>query len=189
MRFRASLLGLAGLALACGKKAPEVVPTPETGTTTTGGTTNPADPGTPANPGTGGRTDPNAGMAGMADLVKSMQETIYFDYNEEILKAESQAILDRKATIMLANPALRIRVAGHADDRGSDEYNVVLASKRATAAKRYLESKGIDAARVEIISYGEERPADTGETEAAWAKNRRDEFEMTAGGDRLVKPQ
>ena len=91
--------------------------------------------------------------------------------------------------ILSANPNLRIRIAGHADDRGSDEYNLALGNRRAAAAKRYLESKGIDGSRIEVVSYGEERPLNPGTDEAAYAQNRRDEFEVTAGGENLVAPQ
>jgi peptidoglycan-associated lipoprotein len=84
---------------------------------------------------------------------------------------------------------VRLRIAGHADDRGSDEYNLALGNRRAAAAKRYLENKGIDGSRIEVVSYGEERPLNPGTDEAAYAQNRRDEFEITAGGDALVAPQ
>lgn len=186
MRTRSLALALAVLAAACSKKTPTTTPPPNQGGTPSGGTSG----GTPSNPGGGTRPDPDAGAAAVtADLLRAMQEPIYFDYDQDAVRADGQPTLDRKAAIMLANPALRIRIGGHADDRGSDEYNLVLGNKRATAAKRYLESKGIDGGRIETISYGEERPVDSGQNEAAWAKNRRDEFEILAGGDRLVKPQ
>lgn len=189
MRLRSTLVGFAFLAAACGGKKAAVVPAPDAGgdpgTTTGTGTTTPTNPGT-TNPGT---SNPGTTSADMADLIRAMQEPVYFDYNEDVVKADGQVSLDRKATIMLANPALRIRIAGHADERGSDEYNIVLGTRRAAVAKRYLEAKGIDGSRIETLSYGEERPADNGESEAAFAKNRRDEFELTAGGDRLVKPK
>lgn len=187
MSLRQLTLVLAlGLA-ACGKKQPETVPTADPGQTggTSSGTTGTTRPGGGS---TGTTADPNA-AATTADLVRLIQAPIYFDYDQDAIKPESQANLDQKAAIMLANSALRIRIAGHADDRGSDEYNVVLGNRRATAAKRYLETKGIDASRIETISYGEERPVDTAANETAWAKNRRDEFDITAGGDRLVRPQ
>ena len=99
------------------------------------------------------------------------------------------ANLDRKAAILNANPALRLRISGHADERGSDEYNLVLGNNRALSARRYLEGKGVAAARIEVTSFGEERPVDPASTEEAWTKNRRDEFEIIAGGDRLVAPR
>jgi peptidoglycan-associated lipoprotein len=91
--------------------------------------------------------------------------------------------------VLAANSAVRLRISGHADDRGSDEYNLALGNRRAAAAKRYLENKGIDGSRIEVVSYGEERPLNPGTDESAYAQNRRDEFEITAGGDNLVAPQ
>ena len=82
---------------------------------------------------------------------------------------------------------MRIRIAGNCDARGSDEYNLALGQRRAAAAKRYLSDHGVDASRIDIISYGRERPAVEGDTEDAYAKNRRDEFEITAGADN-IKP-
>ncbi len=114
---------------------------------------------------------------------------INFDYDQAAIRDADQGTLDRKASILSANPNVRIRISGHADERGSDEYNLALGNRRAAAAKRYLESKGVEASRVEVVSYGEERPMNPGTDEAAFAQNRRDEFEVTAGGDNLVAPQ
>jgi peptidoglycan-associated lipoprotein len=114
---------------------------------------------------------------------------INFDYDQAVVRPSDQATLDRKAAILAANPKLKIRIAGHADERGSDEYNLALGNRRAAAAKRYLENKGVDASRMDVVSYGEERPLNPGNDETAYAQNRRDEFEVTAGGDSLVAPQ
>jgi peptidoglycan-associated lipoprotein len=89
----------------------------------------------------------------------------------------------------VANPGVKIKISGHADERGSDEYNLALGNRRAAAAKRYLEGKGVDGSRIEVVSYGEERPLNPGSDESAYAQNRRDEFEVTAGGDNLSAPQ
>jgi peptidoglycan-associated lipoprotein len=114
---------------------------------------------------------------------------INFDYDQAVVRQADQATLDRKAAIMAANPSLKIRIAGHADERGSDEYNLALGNRRAAAAKRYLENKGVDASRIDVVSYGEERPLNPGNDETAFAQNRRDEFEVTAGGNNLTAPQ
>ena len=114
---------------------------------------------------------------------------INFDYDQAVVRQADQATLDRKAAILAANPKLKIRIAGHADERGSDEYNLALGNRRAAAAKRYLENKGVDGSRMDVVSYGEERPLNPGNDETAYAQNRRDEFEVTAGGDSLVAPQ
>lgn len=114
---------------------------------------------------------------------------INFDYDQAVVRQADQATLDRKAAILAANPGVKIRIAGHADERGSDEYNLALGNRRAAAAKRYLENKGVDASRIDVVSYGEERPLNPGSDETAYAQNRRDEFEVTAGGNNLTAPQ
>src|SRR6185312_14892320 len=112
--------------------------------------------------------------------------------NQDSINAEqarrdsiARATLDAKIAALSANPDVKLRVAGNTDDRGSDEYNLALGQRRAASAKRYLTDHGITADRIDVISYGEERPVATGEDEAAWSQNRRDEFEITAGGDNL----
>ena len=114
---------------------------------------------------------------------------INFEFDRADIRSADQGTLDRKAAVLAANPNVRLRIAGHADDRGSDEYNLALGNRRAAAAKRYLENKGVDGSRIEVVSYGEERPLNPGTDEAAYAQNRRDEFEITAGGAALVAPQ
>jgi peptidoglycan-associated lipoprotein len=114
---------------------------------------------------------------------------INFDYDQAVVRPADQATLDRKAVILVANPGVKIKISGHADERGSDEYNLALGNRRAAAAKRYLEGKGVDGSRIEVVSYGEERPLNPGSDESAYAQNRRDEFEVTAGGDNLTAPQ
>jgi peptidoglycan-associated lipoprotein len=114
---------------------------------------------------------------------------INFDYDQAVVREADRETLDRKAAILIANPGVRLRIAGHADERGSDEYNLALGNRRAAAAKRYLENKGVDGSRLEVVSYGEERPLNPGNDETAYAQNRRDEFEITAGGNKLTAPQ
>ncbi|MFI5233575.1 MAG: peptidoglycan-associated lipoprotein Pal, partial [Gemmatimonadales bacterium] len=112
----------------------------------------------------------------------------YFDFNKDDIRDDAKPTLDAKVGILNANVALRIRIAGHTDDRGSDEYNLALGQRRAASVQRYLVSRGVDASRFETVSFGKERPAAQGEDEAAWAKNRRAEFEIIAGGDKLRMP-
>jgi peptidoglycan-associated lipoprotein len=139
------------------------------------------------------RTTPTAApvdtMAAYNEKVASARmrllETIYFEYDADELRDDARASLDAKIAILNANPGLRIRVAGHCDERGSDEYNIALGRRRAEAAKRYLTDRGVDASRIETSSFGRERPAVQGTTEESWSKNRRDEFEITAGGENL----
>ena len=113
---------------------------------------------------------------------------IHFDFDRATLRPEDTAVLDQKIAILQKNPNVHIRISGHCDERGSDEYNLALGNRRATAAKQYLVSHGIDASRIETVSYGEERPLAQGHDESAWTQNRRDEFEITAGADALSKP-
>jgi peptidoglycan-associated lipoprotein len=122
-------------------------------------------------------------------LAAELATMINFEFDRAEIRPADQGTLDRKAAVLGANSGVRLRIAGHADDRGSDEYNLALGNRRAAAAKRYLENKGVDASRIEVVSYGEERPLNPGADEAAYAQNRRDEFEITAGGDNLVAPQ
>ena len=119
----------------------------------------------------------------------ALTAAIYFDLDQSDITGASQATLDAKLPLLNANPNLRLRIAGHTDERGSDEYNLALGQRRAAAAKRYLTQHGIAENRIEIISFGEERPAQQGSDESAWSQNRRDEFEIAAGGDTLTLPQ
>jgi peptidoglycan-associated lipoprotein len=173
---------LALSAAACSKKQPEVAPQPADTTTRPTPAPAPMPPPPPAPTG-------DAAAETTRRLTAELGNVIHFDYDQDAIKPEDVPVLDSKAAILKANPAVRIRISGHADDRGSDEYNLVLGNKRALAAKRYLESKGVEGSRIEITSFGEERPVDPGANESAWAKNRRAEFEILAGGDRLVQPQ
>ena len=119
----------------------------------------------------------------------ALTAVIYFDFDRSDLTDAARATLDSKIPVLNANPNVRIRIAGNTDERGSDEYNMALGQRRAAAAKRYLVGRGVDAARIETVSYGEERPVAQGSDESAWSQNRRDEFEITAGGDNLVAAQ
>jgi len=151
----------------------------------------PAAPAAPAagtaSTAVGDRLAGATGTAGGRDLSTSdpravLTEMIFFDYDQSELRAEARATLDAKLAFLQANPSVRIRVAGHTDERGSDEYNIALGMRRAAAAKRYLVDLGIAENRIAVVSFGEERPLNTESTEAAWAQNRRDEFEIIAGG-------
>jgi peptidoglycan-associated lipoprotein len=110
-----------------------------------------------------------AGAAELATVVR-------FAFNRSDVDAAAQAILERKLRLLQQNSGLAIQVAGHCDERGSDEYNLALGERRAAAVKRFFVEHGIADARVAIISYGEERPANPRHTEEAWAANRRAEF-------------
>lgn len=122
-----------------------------------------------------------ARAAELARARESLTEVVYFDYDSEQLTAEAENRLRTKAAILRANPSVELRVAGHADERGSTEYNLALGQRRAESVKNFIVGYGIDAGRVSTISYGEEQPAVQGDDESAWARNRRAEFDVTAG--------
>lgn len=126
--------------------------------------------------------------AASAEVAAAVGTMIHFDFNKSDIRSDDQATLDYKAKILLANAGLTIRINGYADERGSDEYNLALGMRRATAAKRYLVNKGAPDARVTTFSYGESDPIDPGHNEEAWAKNRRAQFQILTGGTSLVAP-
>jgi peptidoglycan-associated lipoprotein len=106
-------------------------------------------------------------------------QDIYFDFDKYDLRTDARATLDRKASFLNQNSSVRVQIEGHTDERGTAEYNLALGERRANAAKQYLTTAGISAGRLSTISYGEERPLDPAQNEAAWAKNRRDHFVIT----------
>lgn len=108
-------------------------------------------------------------------------EMVHFDYDRSDIRAEDQAILRRKVGVLRANPNVMIRIEGHADERGTDEYNLALGQRRANAIKDFLVGFGLDPNRFETTSFGEERPLNRGSNEMAWAQNRRGEFQITSG--------
>jgi peptidoglycan-associated lipoprotein len=133
--------------------------------------------------------DSLAALARASDDVRNTLATmIHFDYDKSSVRSDDTGALDQKVAILQANPDLKIRVAGHCDERGSDEYNLALGNRRAQAAKQYLVSHGIDAGRIETQSWGEEKPLVQGHDESSWSQNRRDEFEVVSGGDNLRRP-
>ena len=129
-----------------------------------------------------------AAQAAEEEVRNMLSAAVHFELDQSDLSAENRALLDRKATILAKNRGLRIRVEGNADDRGSDEYNLALGMRRAAETKRYLIQKGVSEAQLETISNGEERPVCQDEGEGCWSRNRRAEFTITAGGDRLALP-
>ncbi len=112
----------------------------------------------------------------------ALRAAIYFDLDESVLTQESRTSVEAKAAVLLRHPDMRIRITGHTDSQGSDEYNLALGLRRAAETKRYLAALGVDDGRMEIVTMGEERPAVEGHTQEAYALNRRCEFEVIAGG-------
>ena len=108
-----------------------------------------------------------------AEKLAQVGDTVNFDFDSAELTVSARSTLNRQAAFLSLNPDLMIVIEGHADERGTREYNLALGERRATAVRDYLVAKGINAARVRTVSYGKERPAVSGSDEAAWAKNRR----------------
>ncbi|MCC6317760.1 MAG: OmpA family protein [Gemmatimonadaceae bacterium] len=135
------------------------------------------------------RAEAEARERAMAGLKATLAQKVLFDYDMAELSASAEGVLNAKVAILLANTGLRLRISGHADERGSDEYNLALGQRRAAAVKRYFTDRGVDGSRLDIVSFGEERPEATDGTEDAFRLNRRAEFEITAGGDNLVPPK
>jgi peptidoglycan-associated lipoprotein len=155
MRFQAlTLLAAVSLLAAC-STAPDA-------STTTGGT------GTVAAPATGG-----VRAGSQQDLAATAGDRVYFAYDKSDISPEARAILTKQSDWLKKNANVTVTVEGHCDERGTREYNLALGERRATAVKNVLVALGIPANRVSTISYGKERPAVVGSTEAAWAQNRR----------------
>jgi peptidoglycan-associated lipoprotein len=117
-----------------------------------------------------------------------LEERIHFDYDRSNIRSDAEQQLMRKLAVLRANPQVRLRIEGHADERGSIEYNLALGQRRAEAARDWLTGFGISPDRLETVSWGEDRPLVRASNEDAWAMNRRNEFRIIAGGDQLRNP-
>ncbi len=140
-----------------------------------------------------GETPPGGAQEGANSTVKTakscaaiaaaMTDRVYFDYDSAELRPEARSGLDSLAPNLLQQPDCRFVIEGHCDERGTREYNLALGEKRANAVMTYLGALGVDPARMQTISYGKERPAVIGSTEADWAKNRRAVMVFQTGAD------
>jgi len=117
----------------------------------------------------------NSMNEGVVETIKEVevQDRIFFDYNSFVINEASQSVLATQIAWLKSSPETKITIEGHCDERGTREYNIALGEKRALAAKNYLVNGGIEATRIQIISYGKERPAYFGNKEDVYAKNRR----------------
>jgi peptidoglycan-associated lipoprotein len=116
-------------------------------------------------------------QAATAPVQETAFESIYFDFDKSDLSRDARNVLSKNGEILLkSKPTVKIQIAGNCDERGSAEYNLALGERRAKSAQQYLITLGVAPDRLSIISYGKEKPAVEGNDEAAWAKNRRDEF-------------
>lgn len=103
-------------------------------------------------------------------------DVIYFEFDDASLRPDARASLRGSAEVLKQRPNVRVEIQGNCDNRGSNEYNLALGNRRAESAKRYLMDLGVNGSRITTVSFGEENPAVQGNTEEAWARNRRDEF-------------
>jgi len=117
------------------------------------------------------------------DFRVNVGDTVHFEFDQYNVQESDKAILGRQAAWLAKYPAVRVTVEGHADERGTREYNLALGARRANAVKEYLVSQGVSTARVETVSYGKERPICTQSDEACWAQNRRGVTTITAGAN------
>lgn len=163
IKMAAILLASTALVAGCGKKKVEELP--------------PVAEGTEGQP----VTDPNAGVGQIVpgsqedflQTVGQYGDRIFFDTDKFNVDSEDQSTLQRQAQWLAQYPNVRVTVEGHADERGTREYNLALGERRANSAKNYLASLGVDASRVQTVSYGKERPQALGSDEQSWAQNRR----------------
>lgn len=109
----------------------------------------------------------------LVEFEKSVGDRVFFGLDSSNLSNEAKAALDRQAAWLVEHDRFAITVSGHCDERGTREYNLALGERRAESVRSYLVSRGVEADRIETISYGKERPAVIGNNENAWAQNRR----------------
>ena len=147
-----SLFAAVLLVAACQQSQPTTATTGGTGTSTTGTTT---------------------GSGSANQQLASAGNTIYFAFDRSDITAESRQVLLRQAAVLNQNPSWTVTIEGHCDERGTVEYNLGLGERRANATKQALIALGVAAGRVNVISYGKERPVNPGHNEQAWAQNRR----------------
>jgi peptidoglycan-associated lipoprotein len=124
----------------------------------------------------------------IASARAALEEMVHFDYDKSDIRADAAEVLRRKVEVLRASPQVQMRIAGHADERGSTEYNLALGNRRAQSVRQFLAGFGLDDSRFSITSFGEERPLQNQSNESAWAQNRRAEFQITAGANAINPP-
>lgn len=114
------------------------------------------------------------------DDVKNLQTVFYFDFDQSVVKSASFGDLEKHASYLASNPSAQVVLEGHADERGTREYNIALGERRANAVARFLQVNGVSASQIETVSFGEEKPAVLGSGEGSWSQNRRVELKYVA---------
>lgn len=172
MRNNVYLIAIISVALlttsGCAKKKPKELPAPPAATQGTPG----------SNDGYGDGLSDEVGSAALeaarADFIaRAGSDTIYFSTDSYSVDTSGRATLDAQAAWLGANPSVQVTVEGHADERGTREYNLALGDRRATAAMNYLAGRGVAGNRMTVVSWGKERPVAQGSDDSAWARNRR----------------
>ncbi|WP_119168620.1 peptidoglycan-associated lipoprotein Pal [Algihabitans albus] len=163
MKLKYVLIAAAALVLTACESAPEDQASPTTGANAGGSST------------VGAPTD-QVVAGSREDLVQQVGDRVFFGFDSAELSSDARNTVDRLAAWMQQNPTVSLTVEGHADERGTREYNLALGERRASAVRQYLIALGIAPTRVGTLSYGKERPAVLGSNEASWAQNRRSVF-------------
>jgi len=132
---------------------------------------NKAQTGTGA--GTAAAVKPSIVPGSQADFVANVGDRVFFDFDKSDLKPEARSQLTAWVAFLKKYPQDNLTVEGHADERGTREYNIALGEKRANSVKEFLVAQGVQASRLKVVSYGKERPAVLGSNDTAWAQNRR----------------
>jgi peptidoglycan-associated lipoprotein len=123
--------------------------------------------------------DAERGLSVRDQIQAFESEPVYFDFNSPDLRSQYRPLLEKRATWLKSHPEYSLKIEGHCDERGTEEYNLALGERRAKVVMNYLVSLGVSPGRISTISYGEERPSASGHDERAWAKNRRAEFRLS----------
>lgn len=134
----------------------------------------------PAQPATESQSEPRSDAPSEAQAPLTFED-IRFDYDKSTLRPDAQALLARHAKLLLEQPQVRVQIEGHCDERGTVEYNLGLGDRRAQTVLEYLVTYGVSRDRLKTLSFGKERPLDSGHNEAAWERNRRAAFVIVSG--------
>lgn len=183
----ATLLAVAAtLALgACGSKPPKPAPPTEPTEVSGGAQSEGANAANAAGGALGSQEEVGGPQAGLLAT-----RIVYFDFDSAVIKGQGVDVVAAHAKYLAANPQARVRLEGNTDERGSREYNIGLGDRRAQSVRRALLLQGVSEGQITTVSYGEERPADPGHDEAAWAKNRRVEIVyLTPSGQPTAPPK
>lgn len=169
-----ALLAITALTAGCGKKPPPPVAAPDQGTPT-------AQRGPSDGAGDRGPSAEEVRRAEERRIRAILEEMVFFDYDQARIRDDARARLDQKVPALREHNGFSLSIEGHADERGSTEYNLALGMRRAVSVRDYLVGFGLDPARFRVQSYGEERPLAQGHDESAWSRNRRAEFVVGGG--------